>query len=288
MRTSSKTANQKRNRPKGKNRHAKKRGDNPITKIQRGPFLSPERIRVQLQFVAHFQWYQASSKESNYVFRPSSPFDVDPAVGGANSYGFAEYSNFYFRYRTHSSSITVDASNLDNEGTCLWVVPSVDNPGNNISNSAVYFTNPNCHYKMLGSYNGNAAGRVKHYCTTQSLAGVDDNSLDSYSSLCTANPASNWYWVVGLLKTPPSNFTYGAALIVKIKIFVEFFERRTLATQLELPHRPVVGNSTPSFPAPLPVYIVEPPVTLADPRVVPGPMVAPESRPVPVRTPLYR
>lgn len=252
---------------KKKSKRPRSRGDAPKLTIQRGPFVVPERIRVRLQFVAHFQWYASSAKEANYVFRPSSPFDVDPATGGASAYGFTEYSNFYFRYRTHSSSITVDASNLDTEGTCLYVVPSSDNPGNNLSNAAIYFTNPACRYKMLGPYQGNAAGRVKHHITTRQIVGVDGDALDAYSSLCTANPSSNWYWVVGLLKTAPSNMTYGAAFIVKIKMDVEFFDRRTLATQLESFHKVApVGTSPAPFPPPQAVYIVEPPVDLPDPR----------------------
>lgn len=228
----------------------------PVT-VERSKFLCPERLSVKLQFTGAYDLNNAGFKDAGYVFRPTSPYDVDPSIGGASSYGLAEYANFYSKYRVYSSKISLYLNNTEQEGSVISITPSTDNPGLNPSDIGPYISNPLTKFRPIGGFQGNSAAVLSHYMTTQRMAGVSTTAEDGYSSLVTTNPVENWYWIICLVKTGLSNLTYGASMVVKIEMTVHFYDRKTLATTLY--RHPSTSAQGVPFPPPIPVYLTTPP-----------------------------
>lgn len=199
----------------------------------------------------------AGAKFSNYVFRPSSIYDVDPSIGGATCYGYTEYEPFYTSYRVYASTIQVFCSNLEAEGNNVFLLASETSPGNNVADLSPYFAHPRARYLPLGPYQGNAAGRLSASCTTQAISGVSTFAADEYTGVFGSSPANNWFWIIGTYKAG-NNLVYGVDLVVKIKITVDLFDRKIVTTGLTKLHQ--VPADAQGFPPPIPVYMVSPPI----------------------------
>lgn len=257
-----------RSKPKQPLRRQRQTSGPPVT-IESTPFICPERLSVKLQFTGAYDIKNVGFRDASYVFRPSSPYDVDPAIGGASSYGLAEYANFYSKYRVYSSKITLHMSNTDLEGVIVSLTPSTLNPGNNMSDIGPYISNPLTKFRPIGGYQGNSASTLTHFCTTQRMSGVATTAEDGYSSLVTTNPIENWFWVICLSKAGVSTLSNGVSLVVKIEMTVHFYDRKTLATTL---YRHVTRADPPAvFPPPIPVYLTTPPAASFAPAVVSTP-----------------
>lgn len=239
----------------------------PKLTINRSPFLTPERLSVKLQFGATYDIKNVGFRDASYVFRPSSVYDIDPAIGGASCYGLTEYSQFYEKYRVVSSKISLHMSNTDLEGVIVSITPSTSNPGNNMSDVTPFIANPLSKFKSLAGYQGSASGTLTHYCTTQQISGVATTAEDGYSALVTTNPLENWYWVIVLAKAGVSTLTNGISVLVRIETTVHFYDRKTFTTALSA-HKGNVSDPA-SFPPPMPVYMVNPPpITTTPPQSV--------------------
>lgn len=216
----------------------------------------PERMSVKLTFATTIRLNNASFKDAAYVLRPTSVYDVDPAIGGASAYGLAEFSQFYQRYKVHSSTISVDVGNLDTEPATFFIAPSLTNPGNNPSDIGPWFASTAMRKRPLGAYTGNSTATLRHSMATQTLSGVDFFAEDGYASEVNNSPTLNTYWILGAVKAGPSNFTYGFSLVVKLTMTVHFYGRKPLASPAAILHR---RDTSDIYPAPIPVYLTTPP-----------------------------
>lgn len=226
----------------------------------------PERYSAKLTFATTINLNNAGFKDAVYVLRPTSVYDVDPALGGASAYGLAEFSQFYERYKVHSSVIQVDVGNLDSEPTSFFLTPSLTNPGNNPSDIGPWFASTAMRKCALGAFSANSTRSLRHSYATQTLSGVDFFAEDGYASAVNNNPTLNTYWILGAVKAGPSNFTFGVALVVKLVLTVHFYGRKPLASPAATIHRRAIETI---YPPPMPVYITNPPTpTLALTRCV--------------------
>lgn len=233
--------------------------DVPRTVVSRSPYLMPERYSARLTFATTLQINNAGFKDAAYVLRPSSVYDVDPAIGGASAFGLAEFSQFYSRYKVHSSVLTINIGNLEPEPVTVFLTPSLDNPGNNPSDIGPWFASTVTRMKSLGPYNGNGAASLRHSFVTQALTGVDFYADDAYAAPVNNSPASNTYWILGAVKTGPNNFStgLGVAVVLKMVITVHFYGRKPLVSPAAKIHR--VSDETALSPPPIPVFMVAPP-----------------------------
>lgn len=216
----------------------------------------PERYSARLTFATTINLNNSGFKDAAYVLRPTSIYDVDPAIGGASAYGLAEFSQFYSRYKVHSSSIRVDCANLDSQPITFFLTPSLTNPGNNPSDIGPWFASTASRQRSLGPFTGNAASTLTHNYSTQTLSGVDFFAEDAYASDVNATPTANTYWILGAVKAGPGNMAVGVALIVKMIITVHFYGRKPLVSPSATIHR---REAEEPYPAPIPVYLTTPP-----------------------------
>ncbi len=218
----------------------------------------PERYSARLTFATTLVLNNAGFKDAAYILRPTSIYDVDPAIGGASAFGLAEFSQFYERYKVQKSSLSLHASNLESEGVTIFLTPSLDNPGNNPSDLGPWFASTVTKMRPLGAFGANSSATLRHSYATQTLSGVDFYAEDDYAASVTANPAKNTYWMIGLVKAGPSNFSYGVSIVLKMVITVHFYGRKPLASPSLSIHRP--DAETEDYPPPIPVYMVPAPL----------------------------
>lgn len=242
--------------PKRPKQQGRKKTGTPRTVISRTPFLMPERYSAKLTFATTINLLNVGFKDATYVLRPTSVYDVDPAIGGASAYGLAEFSQFYSRYKVHSSTIHVDCSNLDSQPMTFFLTPSLTNPGNNVSDIGPWFASTASRQRSLGPFTGNAASTLRHSYATQTLSGVDFFAEDGYASDVNNNPTLNTYWVLGAVKAGPGNMVNGIALVVKLVLTVHFYGRKPLVSPAAKLHR---NEADEPYPAPIPVYLTTPP-----------------------------
>lgn len=253
---------------RGKNTHSKKkkthskrdRRANPALVVHKGPFLMPSRYRVELRYSAKFILVDSSSTDANVRFRPSSIYDVDPAVGGGSYYGFTEIAAFFNKYRVHASRITLMFANRDAEAHVPYVLPVPVDPSTNVADPARYYMNNLARKKVVGNYAGMATGRITHFTTTRSVSGVQEFAEDPYTADVGANPTDNWFWFIGTRFLGSGSMTYGLSMDVEILTQVDFFDRKVLSDPAYLsPKVPREATGGPTFPPPQAVYIVQPP-----------------------------
>lgn len=243
------------------------RTGNPKLTIERSLFLVPERCRVTMCHTSTLTLNNAGYKDANYVFRPSSIYDVDPSIGGGKFYGYEEYSKFYSQYRVYSSKIEILCTNLENEGATMFLLATNVSPGNNVADLSPYFAHPKARYLALGNYTANSTGKLTAYCTTQAISGVDTFSGDQYTSDFGGNPSNSWFWVIGMIKNGNTTLVYGVGIVVRIWVDVDLFDRKTLDTSVASLHR--IDADPAPYPPPIPVYLTNPPVVNAPQLVKP-------------------
>lgn len=229
----------------------------------------PERYSARLTYASTLIMNNAGFKDAAYILRPSSIYDVDPAIGGASAFGLAEFSQFYGRYKVYSSNVSLHVSNLEVEPVTFFAVPSLENPGNNPSDVGPWFAATSSKMISLGPYTANSAGTLRHSFATQKLTGVDFYAEDAYAAPVNNNPASNVYWVLGAVKAGPSNFSsgLGVAVVVKMVITVHFYGRKPLVSPSAQLHRVTQDNI--EYPPPIPVYMVPVPTPPVGPPMLP-------------------
>lgn len=102
---------------------APQRRDEPRVVISRSPYLMPERYSARLTYASTLIMNNAGFKDAAYILRPSSIYDVDPAIGGASAFGLAEFSQFYGRYKVYSSNVSLHVSNLESSQSPFSLFP---------------------------------------------------------------------------------------------------------------------------------------------------------------------
>lgn len=89
----------------------KARSNRNVTTISTYPL--PQKMRTKLKILHSTGLISALTSSHSLVFRPTSYFDFDPAVGGPSFAGYTFYSGAYGRYRVTSFKYKVTFVNLE-------------------------------------------------------------------------------------------------------------------------------------------------------------------------------
>lgn len=89
----------------------KTRSNRNVTTISTFPL--PQKLRTKLRIIHSTGLISALTASSALVFRPTSYFDFDPAVGGPSFAGYTFYSSAYGRYRVTSFRYKATFVNLE-------------------------------------------------------------------------------------------------------------------------------------------------------------------------------
>lgn len=173
---------------------------------------------------------------ANDRWKLNSAYDFDPTIGSTAVAGFSEAAAIYSMYRVLSVKMTVDFSNQEAFPATCWicyVASFVGDPGANSSGALDWMMNPYSRRKLCSQAGGMDRGR---FIESKSLASLSGSSSyltdDSFASLCTTNPATILYAVIGADASGANTFTTGKgfALSITAELTVQFYGRKFLQT----------------------------------------------------------
>jgi len=158
------------------------------------------------------------------AFTPNAAFDVDPALGSTETYGFDEYAALYSYYRviSYAYTVRVAANSLTASATNVYVL----NTNTQISGSRfdLYSTNPYCTTKFLTAYGQGSSVVIKgRHNVSQIVGSRAPETDDNYRALTTAVPADLVWLTVAFESLAGANVALD--VIVDISMTVRFYGR---------------------------------------------------------------
>jgi len=183
-------------------------------------------MNVKLKYWAVQTLSLAAATTVNYRYRPTSAYDIDPALGGTSMAGFAELSGFYSSYRVTGSRIKVTVSNPSTTlPISVIVLPMNADPTNAFSAANIIASvgNPYAQVKQAPLLGGPPAV-ITNAMTTVKIFGDPAVYYDhNFSSLVNTVPANNWFWNVSMYVG--AFIATGINVQVEIEADTEFFDR---------------------------------------------------------------
>jgi len=186
----------------------------------------PPRMCMKMKFWGEQAFSLAATTGTNYRYRPSAAFDIDPALGGTSMAGFAEMAAQYATYRVIASRIKVTFSNPSaTVPIVMTVTPLNADPTNamTVSNIVASVGQPYAKTKQVGLL-GCPPITITNSMQTKVIWGDPAIFYDhNFSSLVTTVPANNWFWNVTLYA--PVFIATPLYATVEITVDCEFFDR---------------------------------------------------------------
>lgn len=173
----------------------------------------------------------ATNQSMNWSYRLNSVFDPDPSFGTGAIPGFAEYANFYARYRVHGCRIRARISALDPIPSSIIITPvQVLSTNNTISTANLldYAENPLSLTNSISGVTGGPTNRLmEQEWSISNILGEDSWLMDpNYSAAVTANPTTNVYLQIGAYVA--GVYTLGLSVNIHVDYDVEFYQRNRL------------------------------------------------------------
>jgi len=213
-------------RKKGSNLRIKFRG--PSTTIIKQPSGTSDRLFVRLRFREQFSSAQnPGSNLADIVYKGNSPFD--PSFTSATQpYLFSNWAGLYQRYVCFGSKI--NTYNVMNDATvgpanCMTLISHSPYQGAYTSITS-FETDPYVKRKQV-TFGALGVGRnsQKYFCSTAKATNRPKKAVaieENFSALCTADPATLWYWHLG--NYVPGSNTQSLICDVVIDYFVMFYQ----------------------------------------------------------------
>lgn len=214
----------------------------PTSITIKSPSGMPDVLHVKLRYVQQVGLTDAVGGIQKFnTWSGNSPFDPDVTGSGHQPLAYDQWAALYLRQRTIASSIHVRVwNNTSNVAVSqanfkVVMVPTTTpatltglSSGGGIATGAWREQR----YSKEASIHGSTAfTQMSHYMTTSKIWSTPKRAVidtDTFSSLTSANPASPWYWVVGMVPVDGSA-TWGSFMEVTIMYYVRFEEPIILA-----------------------------------------------------------
>ena len=156
-------------------------------------------------------------------FTPNAAYDVDPALGSTETYGFDEYAAFYSYYRviSYSYDIKVSCNGLTTDPVTIYVLNTNTKPLG--SRFDLYSTNPYCQTKVLVQYGYNQQVFRASHTIAQIVGSKTVETEDNYRALTTGVPADLTWLTLAFESLSGANVA--CEWIVDIWMTVRFYGR---------------------------------------------------------------
>lgn len=209
----------RRRRRKRYNRRRGKKYKMDVT-IVRGPKIIPDKCRMVLPYSETIQF--TGTGNSIQVFRGNSLFDPDFTGVGHQPLGFDEWKAFYDIYKVHACSISIRMVNSSTLATVCAVWPSPYSTTPSLIDQAL--ERPYTRSVILGTESGNSTAIMKNFSSTKSVWGQKIIEEDNFSSIQSANPVKEWYFLFMASQIAGSG-SLNLSVVFKLKYYVEMFRR---------------------------------------------------------------
>jgi len=188
------------------------------------PLIQPDELDVRLKFRKISQINSAATNLGVVELQANAAYDVDPALGSTETYGFDEYAALYSYYRVIAYDYVITMSNSQNSPTMFYVVNSNTQPSVAGTRWDLYSTNPYCRSKLLAPVGGAPTQHTfrGHIEISKVLGSVSVETDDNYRALTTANPSDlMWLAVAGecISAAVGVTFTVDIQLIMHVRFY---------------------------------------------------------------------
>lgn len=184
----------------------------------------PAKIKTKLKVLQNIGLISALTSSSALVYRPSSYFDVDPAVGGASFAGYTFYASQYGRYRV--TAFKYKASFVNLESTSVLVsCHAIPDDGTPASGTATDFTeyaveNDWAHYAVCPPTTSTPEKVLTGYVDCQKLWGTPETKTDAaWAGSTGGNPSANSWLRIAAHMANNNNLTVGVQCILEIESY---------------------------------------------------------------------
>lgn len=189
--------------------------------------IVPDSLISNLKWVdsSHYVLNNALSSFATIRFRPSGVYDIDPVLGSTAVPGYNELTSLYGKYRTISSRIRVNFTNLEKFPVQVFVWPTNFDLGANYAQVASAMSSPFAKNRTISSSGGMDHALLTHALDTSQIFGTDEVLYDDqFAASITTVPANNWFWNVGIW-SPTNTLVNGVMTLIEIDVTVQFTER---------------------------------------------------------------
>lgn len=168
-------------------------------------------------------------------YHTNAAYDVDPALGSTETYGFDEYAAFYSYYRVIDYEYEITVINYDARSIMAYVVNSNIDASLAGTNYYLYSTQPYCESQLISNNSPNKhtfRGKVPLSKLLGSMAVETD---DSFRALTSGIP-TDLTWLT-LAVEAVGGATVSAAYDFKIIMHIRFYGRELDLTLSSLVHK---------------------------------------------------
>lgn len=222
-------------RSRPKKGRARRKGPSPFRpqknhSISRSvPLVSPDEMDVRLKFRKAAALTGAAG--AGFVkLTPNGAYDVDPALGSTETYGFDEYAALYSYYRVVSYSYKIQVVNASQTTPVnVYVMNTNTDPTLSGTNFSLYSTNPYSQTKLLAQSPapGAKAFFAGHHQVAKILGASVVETDDNYRALTTANP-SDLVWLTMAVENvgiTGGDANVNLSYIIDITMSIRFYGR---------------------------------------------------------------
>lgn len=203
-----------------------------VGNIRGHPF--PNKLRTGLTILHRNGLISALTATNSVVFRPTSYFDFDPAVGGPSFGGYTQLALIYDRYRVLAFKVVIDWVNLETDGVTVSAEAIADSTTPPTGTATDYtehaIESANWSRNMtLGPVSANPKGRMKMFVKTTKVWGSPDPATDSaFAANAGSSPAANTFLRLAAYRNNGNNLATGVQFTIKCKSYGYWDEKNDL------------------------------------------------------------
>lgn len=195
--------------------------------------IAPDELDVKLMYRTAAGLSNGASGFVAKAFHSNAAFDVDPALGSTETYGFDEYAALYTYYRVIGYSYQVTVVNTHSTPILAYLLNTNVDPSAVGTAFYLYSTNPHCQSKLLSNVSPNMHTFRGRHTIAQITGTTAVETADTFRALVTAIPSDLTWITLGVESIGGASVT--ATYDLKLIMHVRFYSREvdlSLATSL--------------------------------------------------------
>lgn len=190
----------------------------------------PDKIRTRLKVLINVGLTSALTSSSALIYRPTSYFDVDPALGGASFAGYTYFASAYSRYRVTSFKYKATFVNLESVAVvvgCQAIGQTATPNSGTASNFTEYAVeNEWGQYSICGPTTSQPKEVITGYVDCQKVWGTPEvKTAPEWAATAGGNPVANTWLRIAANMPNGANLTNGVQCVLEFESFGYWMEK---------------------------------------------------------------
>lgn len=184
--------------------------------------VAPDELDVKLLYRDFRTVTNGLSPIAAKAFHTNAAYDVDPALGSTETYGFDEYAALYSYYRVISYEYEITVVNPTSYVMMAYVLNTNVDPTLSGSRFDLYSTNPHCQSKLITYISPNTHTFRGRHQIAQIVGTPSIEMADSFRSVTTGVPSDlTWITVAAECLSPAADisFSYDLKLTMRTRFY---------------------------------------------------------------------